>query len=588
MKIAVEGCCHGELENIYSTIQHLEAKEGIKVDLLLCCGDFQAVRNESDLECMAVPKKFRQINSFYKYYSGEKKAPVLTLVIGGNHEASNYLGELSYGGWMAPNIYYMGYASIVNYGGVRIGGVSGIFKQRDFRKGHFEIPPYSQDTVRSVYHTRGLEVFRLKQITQPIDIMMSHDWPRGIYHHGNTEQLLRAKTFFRDEVESNTLGSPCHEELLNHLKPTYWFAAHLHVKFPALVSHGPVNAEEKTTKFLALDKCLPHRDFLQVVDIPHKTEAPWDFTYDPEWLAVLQSTKLLLTTNDRVVHMPNQQYNNRWDYSASLEELSAIREIFQEDLRIPHNFTQTVQVHDPAKPVQNPNQPLPNVNPQTTQFCAKLSITDPVAAIMESSGIPVTPSPLRSLSKRDEIDNDDESAIFDSFTVPFDTSVEEGSEDGDTDVANTSSNPAEISLDDDEEKEDEVVKTSLSDRSIDRPLLIDLPDSERTHETSVDETTGQKLSTSSDIFSSTPLQESLMTDARPSAMGTPCVTGGKMKRRNLDIYSSQEEEESAGEEIKQDRLSSTGESSSTESGSSGGRKFKRRNQAMYTSNEDTE
>ena len=60
---------------------------------------------------------------------------------------------------------YIGYASIVNYGGVRIGGVSGIFKQRDFRKGHFEIPPYSQDTVRSVYHTRGLEVFRLKQVS---------------------------------------------------------------------------------------------------------------------------------------------------------------------------------------------------------------------------------------------------------------------------------------------------------------------------------------------------------------------------------------------------------------------------------------
>lgn len=43
-----------------------------------------------------------------RYYSGEKKAPVLTLFIGGNHEASNYLAELPYGGWVAPNIYYMG------------------------------------------------------------------------------------------------------------------------------------------------------------------------------------------------------------------------------------------------------------------------------------------------------------------------------------------------------------------------------------------------------------------------------------------------------------------------------------------------
>lgn len=29
-----------------------------------------------------------------RYYTGEKKAPILTIVIGGNHEASNYFWEL--------------------------------------------------------------------------------------------------------------------------------------------------------------------------------------------------------------------------------------------------------------------------------------------------------------------------------------------------------------------------------------------------------------------------------------------------------------------------------------------------------------
>lgn len=66
MKIAVEGCCHGELDKIYETIGYLEGKEGIKVDLLLCCGDFQAVRNEGDLKCMAVPQKYRHMQTFYK------------------------------------------------------------------------------------------------------------------------------------------------------------------------------------------------------------------------------------------------------------------------------------------------------------------------------------------------------------------------------------------------------------------------------------------------------------------------------------------------------------------------------------------
>lgn len=71
----------------------------------------------------------------------------------------------------------------------------------------------------------------------PVDIFMSHDWPRGIYHYGSTEELLRKKKFLRQEVESNTLGSPPAEELLAHLQPTYWFSAHLHVKFAAVMQH---------------------------------------------------------------------------------------------------------------------------------------------------------------------------------------------------------------------------------------------------------------------------------------------------------------------------------------------------------------
>lgn len=43
---------------------------------------------------MAVPDKYKQIGTFYKYYSGQCIAPVLTIFIGGNHEASNYSQEL--------------------------------------------------------------------------------------------------------------------------------------------------------------------------------------------------------------------------------------------------------------------------------------------------------------------------------------------------------------------------------------------------------------------------------------------------------------------------------------------------------------
>ncbi len=53
--------------------------------------------------------------------------------VGGNHEAANYLWELYYGGWAAPNIYFLGYAGVINFGGVRIGGLSGIFKDNHYQ-----------------------------------------------------------------------------------------------------------------------------------------------------------------------------------------------------------------------------------------------------------------------------------------------------------------------------------------------------------------------------------------------------------------------------------------------------------------------
>ena len=45
MKIAIEGCLHGELQKVYETIKEIEDKEHYKVDLLLCCGDFQVKIN---------------------------------------------------------------------------------------------------------------------------------------------------------------------------------------------------------------------------------------------------------------------------------------------------------------------------------------------------------------------------------------------------------------------------------------------------------------------------------------------------------------------------------------------------------------
>ncbi|ESO87783.1 hypothetical protein LOTGIDRAFT_175935 [Lottia gigantea] len=152
-----------------------------------------------------------------------------------------------------------------------------------------------------------------KRVSRPIDIFLSHDWPRGIYNYGNVKELLRKKSFFAEEIEQNKLGSEPNEELLHVLKPDYWFAAHLHVKFPAIVQHQTNNGEEeKLTKFLSLDKCLPRRNFLQVIDIPHDNNIPLKLQLDPEWLSIIKQTNHLLNLGPASCFMPGIGSNERY------------------------------------------------------------------------------------------------------------------------------------------------------------------------------------------------------------------------------------------------------------------------------------
>lgn len=391
MKIAIEGCCHGELDNIYASISKAEQQGNFKTDLLLLCGDMQALRNRADLECLAVPQKYRQMGDFHRYYSGEKVAPVLTLVVGGNHEASNYMFELFHGGWLAPNIYFLGEAGVVDVdvgGGegsetLRIAGASGIYKSHDYHLGRFERMPLRNRELKSVYHTRKFDIWRLKLLaaseTRP-DIVMSHDWPNTIEQHGDTAALIKRKPFFQKEIEEGWLGSPPLMELLKELQPKYWFSAHLHVKFAALFKHGQpsklttshnpealdididddvddvtvstkhnpdeINIQDdsdvededppgcdhkhsadththavpsattspsqdagsnKTTRFLALSKCLPNHDFLQFIDYPIESTTPNKpptLRFVPRWLAILRATNDLLSLSHDQAPLP--------------------------------------------------------------------------------------------------------------------------------------------------------------------------------------------------------------------------------------------------------------------------------------------
>lgn len=405
MKIAVVGCVHGELDVIYNDITSIEKNREIKIDLLIICGDFQAIRNEHDLQCMAVPHHHRRLGTFYKYYTGELQAPVLTLFIGGNHEASNYLQTLPYGGWVAPKIYYLGYSNVVQFGGLRIGGISGIHKRGHEHLGHFERLPYDEDTKRSAYHVRSLHVYQMLQLNKPdgiekqqiIDIFITHDWPINIHTCGDVDLLLRKKKHFYNDIRNNSLGNPLYKPLVDHLKPRYWFAAHMHVKFNALINYCP--EKEIMTRFLALDKINHRQEYLEIFEIEEKN-SNLSLEYDPEWLAILCMTNELMSIERNPTHRVPSFW--RFEHRPSQDVIDDVLKKLNSDFKVPENFKlcePTLEEND-----LDPKRITNYRNPQTTEFCSKLNLIDPIQAIIDS--MKVMPNPDQ-IDISDEEDNDD-------------------------------------------------------------------------------------------------------------------------------------------------------------------------------------
>ncbi len=173
---------------------------------------------------------------------------------------------------------------MVNFMGLRIGGVSGIFKSHDSAPGHFEESFSGGDGARrSVYHSRAVDA-RLLGAAGALDAVLSHDWPRCAARGGDVEALLRSKPFLADDVRAGVLGSPLLDPVAQG-GHRLWLSAHLHVAYAAVLPGG--------ARFLALDKPLPGRHFAQWITMPvNATDQQFhnrELQIDGRWLAVLRA-----------------------------------------------------------------------------------------------------------------------------------------------------------------------------------------------------------------------------------------------------------------------------------------------------------
>ena len=136
------------------------------------------------------------------------------------------------------------------------------------------------------------------------------------------------------------------------------------------------------TSFLALDKCLPHRKFLQVLEIepisihnPPATSHPYTLCYDREWLAITRIFASELVLGDPSSRVPQDRGEKHYQALIDTEELWVERNLVESGkMTIPENFERTAPVYDPEVGIGTKEQPLEYTNPQTAQFCDLVGI----------------------------------------------------------------------------------------------------------------------------------------------------------------------------------------------------------------------
>nr|POE50072.1 lariat debranching enzyme [Quercus suber] len=152
----------------------------------------------------------------------------------------------------------------------------------------------------------------------------------------------------------------------------------------------PENIANTVTDFLALDKCMPHRDFLQLLSVSSADAGttlderrPLELEYDKEWLAITRmfalQEPLTLGGSDARVPPPKSQveYEKLVDEQLSWIDTELGPEV---NLRVPQNFIITAPVYDGGDwrlPQYSQTHEYPN--PQTQAFCDMLKIPNAFA-----------------------------------------------------------------------------------------------------------------------------------------------------------------------------------------------------------------
>lgn len=206
------GDVHGEMYEMLGLLKKWESQ----LSFVLQVGDFEPHRHEADLQTMDAPTKYRKLGSFSDFYNGSAVFPYPVWFIGGNHEPYGFLDTIPSKTKIVSNCYYLGRVGMVELAGLKIIGLSGIYKGHLFanRPPIEEINKHSNADYIGFTENEVLQALAFQQV----DILLLHEWPRG----------LLASDSNLDITDPETIGNEYARLLVDTLKPRLVLCGHMH------------------------------------------------------------------------------------------------------------------------------------------------------------------------------------------------------------------------------------------------------------------------------------------------------------------------------------------------------------------------
>ena len=233
---AAVGDVHGHIYTMLGLLQSWEQKHQQSLSFVLQVGDFEAHRDLDDLMTMDAPTKYKSLGDFKDFYTGKAEFPYPLWFIGGNHESYGFLARFPNGTEIAHNFNYVGRVNAIELAGLKIVGVSGIYRPKLFELDR-------RPSVSEIEYSSNKDYigFNQTEISRAMDyeyadILLMHDWATGIISP-------TALTLFQQRYSNaryQEIGNEYARLLIEALQPKLVLFGHLHFSYRCCL---PISSE---------------------------------------------------------------------------------------------------------------------------------------------------------------------------------------------------------------------------------------------------------------------------------------------------------------------------------------------------------